>query len=458
MGVSSLGMGSGVLNQDLLDQLYNADKASRITPIDKDILAQKKKKDDLELIDATMTNLIDSVNAINSHTLYTERAVDVTGSAVEVTADLNTDEQDFTLEVTQLATKQVEESGSFSSKTDTIANMSGNMNLNIDGEDFEIPYTSTTTLDDLRKSINNIAGDKVNATIVKLGDEDYRLFLSSVDTGTNQDITLTDKNVPFGLKDTKLTDDLTVISQAQNAKFKINSQEVERQSNSVDDLITGVHIKLKDIGTSDVSIKQDKDAILDKVDSFVEKYNAAISQLNEMTKTSMDEDERGTFSNESTIKSLKRTLVNLLDTIGGDAGSMTDFGFDVSKDGTLSVNKTVFKDKLTQSSKNVESFFSGGMFAKDDGTTIEVTNGAFTQMAQKIEQYTKYNATLDQYKTSLNENIVALNKRRESALERLNSKYETLKKQFAAYDIMISKLNNASSSFTQMIKAQSKDD
>jgi flagellar hook-associated protein 2 len=462
MGVSSLGMGSNVLTQDVLDQLYDADKLSRVTPIDKNILLERQKRDSLELIDATMKNLTDSIDELNSHTLYTQRSIDVTGSSVDIEADLNTDEQEFTLEVTQLATKQVEESGSFSAKTDTIANSSGNINLNIDGEDFEIAYDSTTTLDDLRKSINSTAGDKVNATIVKLGDNDYRLFLSSVETGTNQDITITDKNIPTNLKDTKLTNDLTAIQEAVNSKFKINSQEVERQSNSVDDLITGVHITLKELGSSNVKISQDSESILKRVDSFVEKYNAAISQLNTMTKASMDEDERGVFSSESTIKSMKRMLTNLLDSVGDGVASMSDYGFDIDKNGVLSVNKTTLESKLEDNADNFEAFFAGGTYVQDisggffqqGSTSSKEVTGIFNEMATKVEEYTKYNATLDQYQTSINENITILEKRKTTELERLESKYEIIKKQFAAYDIMISKLNSASSMFTQMAEAQ----
>ena len=44
MGISSLGTGSGILTQDVLDQLREADDASRIRPIDLDITNDKDKK------------------------------------------------------------------------------------------------------------------------------------------------------------------------------------------------------------------------------------------------------------------------------------------------------------------------------------------------------------------------------------------------------------------------------
>jgi len=453
MGISSLGMGSGILTQDVLDKLRKADETSRITPIDKDIYKIKSEKNSLELVDASMTNLIDSIGIIDSNTLYSDRTATFDEKVVSIDVDNNTDEQEFTLNVTQLATKQIEESGSFSSADAAIADDSGSITLSIDGKDFDIDYTSDTTLNDLKHAINKVAGDKVNASVVKLGENDYRLFLSSVDTGTSQDISIKDND--DNLKDTSLTDDLTAIQEAQNAKFKINGEDVERESNKIDDLITGVHITLNEVGNSDVSISQDKEKIVDSMKKFVEKYNDTMKLLNDMTKTSIKENERGVFSNESTIKGMKRDLANMLDSIGGGVGSVSDYGFDVDKDGILSLDSTKFEKKLDENQSNAAAFFAGGTFVTQEGKKVEL-NGAFNDVAKKVEQYTKYNATLDQFKDSLNETITSLEERKTNAVERLDSKYETLKKQFAAYDIMISKLNSASSMFLQMTKESNK--
>lgn len=450
MGISSLGMGSSILTQDVLDQLRKADEASRVTPIDLDLINEKDKKNALELIDASMKNLIDSITEIKSHSLYDERKSDVTGSSVEVTADSKTDVQDFKLEVTQLATKQIEESGSFTSQDAAIANDSGSLTLNIDGEDFTIDYTDSTTLKDLKASINKIAGDKVDATIVQIADDDFRLFISSVETGSNQDITITDND--GNLKDTSLTDDLTAIQDGVDAKFKFNSQEITRENNKIDDLVTGLNIELKEVGTSEVSISQNRETIMEKMDSFVTQYNAAIKQLGEMTKSSADAKEKGIFSTESTIKGMKRAIEGIVISNEG-AGSMLDFGFDLDKDGVLTLNKTKLTEKLDDNSTNVEAFFSGGTFTKADDTTVEL-KGAFTLIADKVEEYTKYNAILDRFSSAINDRVSSLEDRKTAASDRLDTKYEIMKKQFAAYDSMISKFNSASSMFVEMANAQ----
>lgn len=455
MGISSLGVGSSILTQDVLDQLRKVDEAKFVTPVELELANEGDKEDALELIDASMTNLIDSIGALKSVALFDERATTITGTSVAVTAAAGSDIQDFTLNVTKLATKQIEQSGAFTASTETIANAAGVMNLNIDGQDFQIAYDATTTLDDLKNLINDAAGDKVDATIVQISSGEFRLFVSSADTGTTQNITMTDNADGLGanLKDTRLTTGLTAIQTGDDATFTFNGQAITRTSNNITDLVTGLDITLKEVGTSTVSVAQNRDNIIAKIDSFVEKYNSTITELNKMTKASTDSDERGIFSSESTIKNMKRALQDMMASIGGGVGYITDYGFEIDKDGVMTIDKAIFNAKMDENPDNVEAFLVGGTFTNADLSTTVVT-GAFNEIALIVEEYTAYDATLDQFKDSITEKISALEDRKLSAVERLDARYEILKKQFAAYDLMISKFNSASSMFTEMANAQ----
>jgi len=447
MGISSLGVGSGILTQDLLDQLREADEAARITPLDYDIANEQDKINAYSVLDEYFTNFSDSVNELQKATLFDERSVEVSGSSVEVTASANSDIQEFTLDVTQLATKQIEESGSYGATTDTIASASGSLNLNIDGQDFTIDYTDTTTLDDLKQSINNVAGDKVNATIVQVGDGDYRLFLNSVDTGSNQDITITDND--GNLSGTQLTDDLSAVQTGVDAEFTFNGQAITRNSNDVSDLITGYDITLKEVGTSNVNVTQNRDEIMSRVDSFVEKYNSMMDEITTLTKSSTSSDERGIFSSESTLKGFQNDIRSMMDNLGGDAATIYDYGFDIDKDGKLTIDKDVLNTKLDEDPANVEAFFTGGDYKNSDGTTTAI-DGAFVELFDKVDAYTRYNGIMDQFKDSMDDKLTAFEDQKQKIIEQLDDKYETMKKRFTAYDAMISQLNATSDMFTQL--------
>jgi len=454
MGISSLGVGSGILTQDVLDQLRAADEAQRIRPITLNLALENDKVDSLKVIDATMTNFRDSINELKGATLFDGRKTTVTGTSVEVSATANSDIQDFTLNVTQLAKKQIEQSGAFSTDADLVASGmvgTGTMTLNVGtGTPVTISYDGTTTLKDLKNLINKNAGDQVDATILQISPTESRLVISAVGTGASNDISFTDNSA--GL-DTKLTTGLSAIQTGLDNQFTFNGQAITRSSNEITDLVSGYTINIKELGSSDVSVTQDREAITTKIDSFVEKYNATIVELGKQTLPSTDSDVRGIFSGDSSIKNMKRAIEDMISAASAGGVSMEDYGFSVDRDGKMSIDKDVFNTKLDENPTNVEAFFSGGDFTKTDSSVVSLS-GAFVGFYDIMNGYTKTTGGLDQVKSSLDEGISALEERKTSATERLDAKYAIMKKQYTAYNSLINKFNSASSVFTQLISAQ----
>ncbi|MDP3464909.1 MAG: flagellar filament capping protein FliD [Sulfuricurvum sp.] len=451
--VSSLGVGSSILTQSVLDQLRKADEASRITPLDLKIADMKDRTTAIGKIDGWMSDLSSAASAMASKTLYTERSAAVTGTAVSVTADANTDIQSFSLQVISLATKEVNESGLYTTKTDPIATAAGTMNLNIGGTDFTINYDGTTTLDDLKNEINKVAGTKVNATVIQLATGDYRLFMSAVDSGDAQTMTLSDTSgFMSGTQLASGVGGMTTIQEGANASFKFNNQLISRASNKISDLVSGLTITLEKAGeTSTVEVTQNRDNIVSKLEDFVTKYNTAYSEIAKMTHSSQDSKTMGIFSSDSTIKGMQREIQDMLTTLGG-THSLFSYGFDLDKTGKLSFDKTVFTTKMDESSSNVEAVFAGGTFTNTD-TTTETLTGFFTDYKTGMDSYTKTSGYLDMFSTNMGDQLSILEEQKTKATERLDSKYELMSKQFAAYDSIISKINQQSSFLTQMISS-----
>ncbi|PCJ83136.1 MAG: flagellar hook protein, partial [Flavobacteriales bacterium] len=131
----------------------------------------------------------------------------------------------------------------------------------------------------------------------------------------------------------KLTTGLTAVQTGVDANFTYNGQAIVRSSNNITDLITGYDITLQELGVSQVSVSQNTQNILDRVDSFVTKYNDLIDELTALTQSSVDSAEKGIFSGDSTIKSFQRAIENTIGSVGEGAASMYEFGFDVDKYG-----------------------------------------------------------------------------------------------------------------------------
>lgn len=192
MAVASLGAGSGVLTSTVIDQLKAADTSALITPIDKKITLQKQKDSALNLLSSLVSTFKTSVNTLNDDTLYQKRVTSGSTDAIKVTANAGVAVQSLSLSNTQLALKNVKESGSFNATSKTIATGAGIAKVSIGTSSYDISYTATTTLEEFKNSINNIAGSGVKASTLQVGTNDYRLILTSAQTGAAQTISISD--------------------------------------------------------------------------------------------------------------------------------------------------------------------------------------------------------------------------------------------------------------------------
>jgi len=199
--ISSLGIGSGVLTADVIDQLKEADKAAMVDPIKNKISLNEQKSQALDLLNSLMTTLKASTSSLSDDTMFSKRYVSGNNSGIEVSANDGVDVQSFNISNVSLAKESVQQSGTFDSSTAIMTSGEGSANLNIDGKNYTIDYHAGMSLEEFRDKINEVAGDDVTASILQVGDNEYSLVLKSDATGTDQDITLTDNS---GNLDTKL--------------------------------------------------------------------------------------------------------------------------------------------------------------------------------------------------------------------------------------------------------------
>jgi len=192
--INSLGIGSGVLTADVIDKLKENEKSVTVNPIKNKIKLNEQKAQALDLLKSLMTTLKSGTSALSDDTMFSKRNVSGNNSGIEVKANDGVAVQSFNISNVSLAKESVQQSGIYDSKTASISSASGTANLNINGTNYSIDYTSGMTLEDFKDKINEVAGDAVTASILQVNDDKYTLVLKSDKTGTNQDITLTDNS------------------------------------------------------------------------------------------------------------------------------------------------------------------------------------------------------------------------------------------------------------------------
>ena len=459
--ISSLGIGSGVLTSDVIDQLKEADESRIITPLDNKITINDQQQDAYELLSSLMSSFKASASALSYSTIFDNKSVDVNGEA-EVTIDAGANVESFTLETTTLAKKDITNFGEFDSKTSTLVatGESGVLNLTIDGTTHAISYSDTTTLESLAQSITETAGADISASILETGDGKYSLVLSSKITGADQAITVEDTDdgtIGTGTLDGMfdaydLTTNLNGYQKIQTAidsEFKYNGITVTRSTNEIDDLILGVNIKLKEEGDfSSVDITQDKDAITGELQLFVDSYNTLISNLQDMTVKDQETGAEGVFNSDTFIKSISGELTRTITALN-DGDSLINYGIEIGRHGTMSFDKSILETKLDDDPDAVKLFFSGGI--DDDGNDHV---GIFTNIDEKLKSYTGYGKLLSSFETNLKKEGDTLTQNRLSAQESLDARYEIMARRFIAYDAIISKINSQFSSLQMIINAE----
>jgi len=350
-------------------------------------------------------------------------------------------------------------SKTYTSDTDSV-NESGetqSFKISVNGTDYSMDVADGASVSDMIDAINNgeltdsngnsLAG--VSATF-----EDGQIKIHLADIG---DISIDDTNLTTGINEnTDFTNDNRVQT-AQDSEFKYNGVDIQRDSNTIDDLVIGLTLTLNSTGESTINIKQDTDTIEQEVNDFVSGYNSLVSKIQDLTKYDPDNKITGLFQNESVIKNITSDMSNMLfnsfatqtitktdkngmeynETINLNA---TDFGFTMNKTGFLDFDSSKFENMLKDNPEATEQFFS------DD------ENGAFTKILDYINSLTKGdNSTLEllnqQYKNEEKsyENTI------EDTQKRIDMKYQTMAMQFASYDEMINSYNVQAQSIQQAI-------
>ncbi|ABB43483.1 Flagellar hook-associated protein 2-like protein [Sulfurimonas denitrificans DSM 1251] len=455
--ISSLGIGSGVLTADVIDQLKEADTSRIVKPLENKITLNNQKQDAYKLLDSLMKTFKASASALSYDTIFDSKSVKSSGKA-EVKVDAGSTVESFSLETVALAKKDITKFGSVATPASTIASGAGVLKIN----NFEIPYDGTTTLSALAQSITEIAGSSVSASVLQTGNGSYNLVLSSKSTGASQAISVSDTDdgtAGAGSLNAALFDPYNAITNpngyekvqtASDATFKYNGIAMTRATNEVSDLILGVNIKLKQEGDfSLVDISQDSTAISDELKLFTDSYNALIANLHDMTLKDEATGAEGIFNGNSFVKSISRDLTRTITSLNTNNNSLINYGIDIDRSGKMSFNKATLETKLKEDPDAVKLFFTGGTNSEGNKVT-----GFFTTVDEKLKSYTGYGNLLSNFETDLKNEGKSLSKNHAAAKASLDTRYEIMAKRFTAYDGMISRINSQFSSLQMMIDAE----
>ncbi|GAA9400374.1 flagellar filament capping protein FliD [Helicobacter pylori] len=202
--LSSLGLGSKVLNYDVIDKLKDADEKALIAPLDKKMEQNVEKQKALVEIKTLLSALKGPVKTLSDYSTYISRKSNVTGGALSASVGAGVPIQDIKVDVQNLAQGDINELGAkFSSRDDIFSQVDTTLKFYTQNKDYAVNIKAGMTLGDVAQSITDATNGEVMGIVMKTGGNDpYQLMVNTKNTGEDNRIyfgshlqsTLTNKN------------------------------------------------------------------------------------------------------------------------------------------------------------------------------------------------------------------------------------------------------------------------
>lgn len=393
-GISSLGIGSGVLTADLLDQLVKAERSVTESRLNSRTELAQAKISAYGQLRSAITELRLPMRQLSSADNLKAFSATSSHNGVEVSVDsAKANQGSYTVKVDQLA--QAHSLATRETVTDKDKTPIGTGKLTITVGD----KTETITIDSSNNSLQglanaiNKAGVGASAGIIDTG-KGFTLVLSSDETGAANAIQISvEDDDGNNLDNSGLSrfafnaevNNLKETAEAQDAKITINSIEIFRPSNTFQNVIDGLTIEAKELGaTSTIKVSQDTGAVADRVQAFVDKFNALQQTIKSLAGVDTASGKGSILTGDSTIRSIQSQLRSIISNVvpgleNASVRSLADVGISTNyKTGELQFDRAKFEKQLKEYPDDVTALFAE-QGRTSDGQVEFVRSGLNTQ-------------------------------------------------------------------------------
>jgi len=286
---------------------------------------------------------------LNGSILALRKATSSNENVVTATAAQGMATGSFTIEITKLAKFDTFTSNNFASYTET-ETKTGSLVIQ-KGTDEPVTITiddTNNTLEGIKNAIN-YANAGFTASILNDGSgTPYRLMITSNDSGTANALAITN-NLTEG-SGASLT--LSETTPADDAALQINGIDITSSSNTVANAIEGMTFDLKaESGTAVVKVDRDIDSIVAGFQDFVTKYNDAASYISSQSTYNTTTKSAGILSGDFTLREARTQITSALtqsvSLSGCSLSVLSQLGFRLANNGTLSLDETKLRDELS---------------------------------------------------------------------------------------------------------------
>lgn len=437
------GLISGIDYNSMIEQIIELERQP-VTLKEARHTAFKSKISKYGELSSLLNTLKTASEGLKTATGFYSRTAEAGDATVfNATASASATEGNYTVVVARLAQAHRMASSAVASGDTAVASGSGSFSFQVGGgETVTVAVDGTTTLDNLAAAINT-ATDDAEASVINDG-AGYRLVLKSALSGAANAVTVTENATSLGLPTGPVAGG-QLLQAAQDAEFTIDGLSMTRSSNTVEGAIGGVSLTLKKAGESSLSVTNDTAAIREKITAFVNAYNAVVTQVSGNASYDSDSGTASAFLGESTARDVVTRLQSIL---GSRVSGLSDglrvlsqIGISTGSDGTLKIDSAALSDKLATDLAGVS-----GLFNAEGGVAVSVfdyVDRVTDSISGSIASRTK----------GLQSIVTKLSAEIEAAEARLEEREESLIKQFARLESIMSSYSTQASYLSGILSA-----
>ncbi len=443
--ITSLGIGSGIDIESIVNQLVAVERRpiqfleAQQAELDIQISALGLVQESVSVFQTAVSGL-NIANGFRSFSVSSSDENVVTATAGEGSVSISSD-----IEILSLAQRNKLASSAFASSDVVVG--TGQIDITVGADTFSVSIDeNNNTLAGIRDAINeNLNNSGVLASIIT-ADDGSHLVLTSEESGTANALTVTvsgdgdgNDTDAAGLSNLVFvsggTQNLQEIDVAQDATLTVDGFSVTRSSNEISDVIEGVTLTLKDLGTTSLSVSEDRSIGQSAIEAVVTAYNSLITTLNTQRET--------TLQGESVLLGIetrvRQVFSDRLQVSESSFSYLFDIGVSFYRDGILSLDS----DKFTQA---IEDDFNGvvQLFTDPD-------NGFAQSLDTVLSGYLQSGGIIQARTDGLSESRDQIDDDIERIEDRVVLTEARLRRQYTALDALVSQLNATSSFLTQQL-------
>ncbi|MGI2172762.1 flagellar filament capping protein FliD [Shewanella ulleungensis] len=438
MGLTSVGIGSGIDIGGIVTALVNAESAGKIAKFDANEGTITAQISGIGSLKSAMSEFKTKLTTLTESTTFgSQKVATSTKDYLSATVDKTAVSGSYQVKVEQLAQSQKVGSAVVTDNATTIG--TGSLSIAVGtGDSFSVDVEATDTLTEIMNKINDSDDNSdVTATIIN-GELGPQLVLSAKTTGLDSTIsvTATDTDGNTGLANTFA---MTEVTPAKNAIAYIDGVKVVSQKNSISEAITGVSLTLTaaDIDkTTTLTVSKDTAKMKTAIEGFVTAYNSVMTTIQGLTSYDADSGSAGILQGDSLPRSIQSQMRNMLSsqysTSDGDK-MLANLGITTTREGLLEVDSTKLTEAITSDKGAIAE-----MFSTED-------TGLASKMSSLMDGYVKSGGIMDGRDTSLDDQLSRITDSREALSTRMAAYSDRLYTQFNAMDLVVANLNSTAS-------------